>query len=190
MITIPVNDEVFLHNLRSEHAPALFRAVDKNRAHLRPWLNWVDGTISPDDSLQFIEDAIIQQCAQEAINLAIFRGKEIIGGIGLQSWNHQIKKGHIGYWISKEEEGKGLMHLCLTHFISFLFNRLALNKVEIHFVPSNSKSAKLANRLGAKVEGVLRQSYLRHGQLEDLVITGILRQEWQAPTSPRPATLR
>ena len=60
----------------------------------------------------------------------------------------------------------------------FLFDNVGLNKVELHFIQHNIRSAKVAERIGCKIEGLLRQSYLRHGQLEDLVIAGLLRSDW------------
>jgi RimJ/RimL family protein N-acetyltransferase len=45
-------------------------------------------------------------------------------------------------------------------------------------MPSNKRSAKVAERLGCKVEGVIRQSYFMNGRLDDLVITGLLKTEW------------
>jgi len=45
-------------------------------------------------------------------------------------------------------------------------------------MPSNKRSAAIAARLGFKVEGIIRQSYYMNGRLDDLVITGLLRSEW------------
>ena len=70
-------------------------------------------------------------------------------------------------------------------FVDFLFNKVSLNKIEIRFIPHNTRSAKVAERLGCKVEGILRQSYLKDGKLEDLVVTGLLKSEWVAPATER-----
>ena len=97
----------------------------------------------------------------------------------MHHWEQSTKRAQLGYWISEKWEGKGIMNTCLSRFVDFLFEKIGLNKIEIHFVPANKRSAKVATRLGAKVEGVLRQCCLRHGQIEDIVITGILKSEWK-----------
>ncbi len=65
----------------------------------------------------------------------------------------------------------------MVEFIAYLFEKIGLNKIEIHFLPTNKPSAKVAERLGFKVEGIIRQSVMRNGKPEDMVITGLLRSE-------------
>jgi len=97
----------------------------------------------------------------------------------MHHWDQATKKAQIGYWISKNYEGKGIINKCLTRFVDFLFGKIGLNKIEIHFMAANKRSAKVAERLGCKVEGIIRQSYLRNGKPEDIVITGLLKKEWK-----------
>ena len=51
---IRADDEVELRILTEAHANALFALTDRNRAHLRRWLPWVDETRSSRDSAKFI----------------------------------------------------------------------------------------------------------------------------------------
>ena len=102
----------------------------------------------------------------------------MIGGIGMHDWDHYLNRAQIGYWMVPALQGKGIMQECASRFISFLFEKLKLNKVEIHYLPANTRSAALAARLGAQVEGIIRHSVMVHGKPEDLVISGILRSEW------------
>lgn len=156
----------------------MFRAVNESREHLRPWLVWVDSTTRQEHSLQFIQVSLQQQNNQEALALGIFHKRKIIGGIGMHEWDHVLEKAQLGYWVSKDFEGKGIISTCLERFIDFLFDKVGLNKLEIHFVPSNTRSATIAKRLGFKVEGVLRDSYVINGSFTDLVVTGLLKKEW------------
>ena len=178
MVSILIDDEFLLRSFQPDDAPSLFKAVDESRQHLRNWLRWVDVTTKQEHILQFILRTQQQQYNQEALELGIFHNREIIGGIGMHDWDHFLKKAQLGYWIKKEYEGKGIVHKCLERFIDFLFEKPGLNKIEIHFMPSNKRSAKLAERLGSKVEGVIRQRYFMNGRLDDLVITGLLITEW------------
>ena len=182
MTSILIDNDLLLRSYQPEDAPDLFRVVQESRAHLRPFLNWVDSTTKPEHSLQFIQNAQMQQNNQQALALGIFLNqRELIGGIGMHGWDHYLKRAQIGYWISKEHEGKGLMMRSATRFIDFLFTRLDLNKLEMHIIPYNKRSIALAERLGAKVEGVIRQSIKVNGMLEDVIITGILKNEWKLP---------
>lgn len=178
MVSILIDDDILLRSYQQEDAPGLFVAVNKSRKHLHTWLDWIDKTTKPEHSQQFIQRSLEQINSQEGIALGIFYKQEIIGGIGMHHWDHDIKKAQIGYWIAADFEGKAIINKCLTRFISFLFEKVGLNKIEIHFMPANKRSAKVAERLGCKIEGALRQSCLRHGKLEDLIIAGLLKSEW------------
>ncbi len=64
---------------------------------------------------------------------------------------------------------------------------MGLNKIEMHIAAQNSRSLKLAAKLGAQQEGILRQSTRLAGKLEDVVVTGILKSEWEAMHSAHTA---
>jgi ribosomal-protein-serine acetyltransferase len=179
LVSIIINENILLRSYQVDDAPELFNAVNGSRKHLLPWLDWISKTTRPEHSLQFIQQSLHQLHTQEALALGIFYNDRIVGGIGMHHWEQPTKRAQLGYWISEEWEGKGIMNICLTRFIDFLFEKIGLNKIEIHFVPANKRSAKLAARLGAKVEGVIRQCTLRNGQLEDIVMAGLLKSEWK-----------
>lgn len=185
MVSILIDNNLLLRSFTTEDTSALFRAVDESRQHLRQWLRWVDATTKPDHIQQFIQRTLQQLNNQEALELGIVYNREIIGGVGMHEWNHTLKKAQIGYWIKKEYEGQSIVYKCLTHFIDFLFAKVGLNKIEIHFMPANKRSAALSDRLGFKIEGLIRQSYFMNGKFEDLVVTGLLRTEW-TPLPPLP----
>jgi len=178
MVSILIDDDMLLRTYQMEDAQELFSAIDKSRQHLRQWFSWVDPTTKQEHSLQFIQQSLQQQQQQEGLALGIFYKRRIIGSIGMHNWDHPIKKAQIGYWISKEYEGKGIINKCLIRFIDFLFQKTGLNKVEIHFMTHNARSAGVAQRLGFKVEGVIRQSHMHNSRIEDIVVTGLLKTEW------------
>jgi len=178
MVSILIDDDTLLRSYTLDDANDLFLAVNNSRQHLRHWLNWVDKTTKPEHTLQFLQQSLQQLNNQEGIALGIFYRRHIIGGIGMHHWDHSLKKAQLGYWISKEHEGKGIIHTCLLRFVDFLFQKAGLNKIEIHFIPENTRSAKVAEALGCKVEGIIRQSHLKNGKLEDIIITGLLKSEW------------
>ncbi len=159
-------------------AEELFNVINNSRKHLHTWLEWVDKTTKPEHSLQFIQNSIHQLNTQEALALGIFYDNRLVGGVGMHNWDQATKRAQVGYWISRDQEGKGIINKSLAKFISFLFEKTGLNKIEIHFIPSNNRSAKVASRLGFKVEGIIRQSVTRNGMPEDIVIAGLLKSEW------------
>lgn len=179
LVSIIIDNSLLLRSYQPDDAKELFSAVNNSRQHLHAWLEWVDKTTKQEHSLQFIQQSLHQLHTQEALALGIFLNDHIIGGIGMHHWDQPTRKAQIGYWIAKEHEGKGIVNRCLERFVDFLFEKIGLNKIEVHFVPANKRSAKVAERLGCKVEGIIRQSVIRNGLPEDIVITGLLKSEWR-----------
>ncbi|MBX2905050.1 MAG: GNAT family N-acetyltransferase [Taibaiella sp.] len=178
MAIIQIDEHLVLRPYRSADADLLFAAIDRERKHLGPWLGWVAHTTRPKHSLDFIELSQRQILDQQALPLGIFYDEDIIGGIGMHDWNRDTKCAQVGYWIAKEHEGKGIVARSVAALLDYLFEAVGINKAEIRFVVANKRSAALANRLGFKTEGILRQSFIRNGMVEDLVVTGILKSEW------------
>ncbi len=180
MATINIDEQLLLRTWQTEDAEALFEAIHKDRQHLSPWLAWVATTTRPEHTLEFIKTSQAQIRDQEALPLGIFNNGNIIGSTGMHNWCRDTNRAQIGYWIDREHEGKGIVTRSLTALINYLFGNVGLNKVEIHFIKTNVRSARLAARLGFQTEGIIRNSVLNNGMAEDLIITGMLRNEWQA----------
>lgn len=178
MISILIDDGLVLRTLQPEDAEELFKTVDASREHLRGWLPWVDSTQKPEHSLQFIQHSRASVQNQQGIALGIIYEGKIAGSMGMHSWDHHLKKAQLGYWVAKEHEGKGIVRRCMEGFISFLFDKVGLNKVEVQFMVSNKRSAAVAERVGFKVEGIIRHSYILNGKYHDLVLAGLLKEEW------------
>ena len=179
MVNIVVDEQLVLRTYTPADADELFAVINAGRRHLAPWLDWVNHTTRPEHSLKFIEDSKHQLDMQEALALGIFYNGAIVGGVGMYKWEHDVKKARVGYWVATPYEGKGIVTRTLQHFFQFMFVKIGLNKVEIHFSAANKRSAAVAARMGCRVEGIIRQSVQRNGLIEDLVVTGILRAEWQ-----------
>lgn len=169
-----------LRSFQPEDADELFMAINSNRQHLAPWLNWVHQTTKPEHSLKFIADSQHEARMQQSLKLGIFRNNKIVGGIGMHNWDHKVRKADIGYWVIQPEEGNGIVTRSAKRLIEFLFTSTDLNKLEIRFSVMNKKSAQVSERLGFRIEGILRQAIVRNGLIEDMVVAGMLRSEYLA----------
>jgi ribosomal-protein-serine acetyltransferase len=85
----------------------------------------------------------------------------------------------IGYWISAKFEGNGIITHSCKALIAYAFNELKLNRVEIRCATENGRSRAIPERLGFKLEGVLRESEWRHTRFYDMAIYGLLQNEWK-----------
>lgn len=181
MLSLTVNENILLRTYLEDDAAEHFYLVNQNRQHLRPWLRWIDSHLKEANSLEYIRYTHIQFEEQLAVMLGVFENNRLVGEVGMFLWEQELKKAQIGYWISASHQGKSILRESLHRFFHYIFTNLDMNKLEVRFVPSNIRSGKLAERMGCKIEGVLRDSYFINGKLENLVVTGILREEWKRP---------
>ena len=85
----------------------------------------------------------------------------------------------IGYWLAEDQQGRGLMTAAVKRLLEHAFDELRLNRVGIEVAPNNPRSRALAERLGFREEGVLREAE-RFGDddYRDLVLYSMLASEW------------
>ncbi|MBO9152929.1 GNAT family N-acetyltransferase [Chitinophaga sp. GCM10012297] len=179
MLELPVNDTTLLRQLRTTDAPELFRLINHCRKTLRKFLPWVDYNTNEEHSLRFIELMMRKADEQEAVAFGIWFNNQLCGVIDLHDWDHTLQKAEIGYWITPEAQGRGIVTQSCKTLIGYAFAAMRLNKVEIRFVLQNEKSAQIPIKLGFAKEGILRQSAKLHGQYVDMVVMGMLRKDWK-----------
>lgn len=131
-------------------------------------------------SLRFIELMLRKADEQEAIAFGIWYQEQLCGVTDLHGWDQALQKAEIGYWLSEQWQGKGIATASCRALVSYAFNTLRMNKIEIRFVLQNERSARIPVKLGFVKEGVIRQSMKLHGQYADMVVMGMLRQDWPA----------
>lgn len=177
MVNQPLTDELSLVLLQPHHADALFRAVDENRAHLRQWLPWVDDTRSPDDSRAFIHATQKQFGANEGFQTVLVVRGEVAGMIGHTGIRWACRATGLGYWLAERHQGRGFMTRACRAYVDHAFGELGLNRVEIRAAAGNARSRAIAERLGFRLEGVLRDAEWLYDRFMDHAVYGLLARE-------------
>ena len=176
--SIPVRENVSLRFIRPDEAEALYTLVDTNRAYLRKWLDWVDAQTGPDVSRKNILKRIEDAKAGTAFDLGIFLKGELIGSMGFNSIWRKSRRGEVGYWLSENQEGQGIMTDCVRAIVSCGFKELKLHRIEIHCSTNNHKSFAIPERLGFTLDGILRDGSFLYDHFESSKVYSMLESEW------------
>jgi [ribosomal protein S5]-alanine N-acetyltransferase len=116
----------------------------------------------------------------------ILRGSgELIGGCGLDRIRLDHRNAHIGYWIARPNWGEGYASEAASLLISAGFRELGLHRVHTGVFPDNPRSERVLRRLGFRREGRAREDAVVDGRYRDLILFGLVRQEFR-PFRPRP----
>ncbi|QDQ02056.1 GNAT family N-acetyltransferase [Lysinibacillus fusiformis] len=176
---ITIDQELSLRTVAVEDAHAVFALTDASREYLREWLPWLDFTKVVADSRAYIESCIAGYEAKSSLSLVIIFRNEIVGIAGFNAINPSNKIAAIGYWLSKDAQGHGIMTKTVKALMHYAFEELQLNKVEIRAAAGNVKSRAIPERLNFTTEGTIRAAEWLYDHYVDHVVYGMLAKEWQ-----------
>lgn len=179
---IDCDERLSLRPVRLEDAEAVYRIVDAQRDHLGQWLPWVAHTQSIVPLRQFIRESMRFNSGGQRLTWFIWFDDQIVGSVSIVGIDHANGAGEIGYWLSRDHQGQGIMTRAVAAVMRHAFQHLQLNRLVIKAPVNNRRSCAVAERLGFRREGVLRQALQLHGQWHDLALYSMLRQEWEEKT--------
>ena len=120
----------------------------------------------------FLEQTGLRWVIEEKVN------KKVIGTCGYLNYEVEHNRIEIGYDLSPESWGKGIMTETLKAVIHFAFSELNVNKIEAQITSENDASLHLVSKLGFHRDGVLREHEFEKGRYIDLVIYSLLKSEY------------
>ena len=137
---------------------------------------------SPEKLKAYVQKAVDGYYHKTTIPFLIFDKKQnaYAGStrFGLIDW--QNKTLHIGWtWIGKGFQGTGLNSQVKFLMLRHAFEILQFEKVEFRIDERNIRSRKAVEKLGAKLEGILRKdTVMKDGFRRNTCCYGILKDEW------------
>ncbi len=137
---------------------------------------------TPENLKEYVQDAVDCYYQKTAIPFIIFdkRTSSYAGctRFGYINWHNKVL--HIGWtWIGTQFQGTGLNKHMKFLMLQYAFETLNFDKVEFRIDERNIKSRKAVEKLGAKLEGVLRKDTLMlDGFKRNTCCYGILNEEW------------
>ncbi len=116
---------------------------------------------------------------------AIRHEGEICGLVNLDGLDFPNSHAEIGIAITnKLQRGQGFASEALQLLLDFAFGELNLQRIWCRIISGNDPSVRLFTRTGFVQEGVLRQHVRRSGAFRDMLVFGLLRDEYKALANP------
>lgn len=130
-----------------------------------------------------IEERRFEKCLGEYDNLRlIIETKEgkAIGFVSICGIDKCNKKVELGMLIGEREFwAKGFGTDALNTIIDYLLNKLCFNRIGVEVFSFNERARRLYERMGFKLEGVLRQALCRRGIFEDVLLMGLIKKDYK-----------
>ena len=171
-----VTDRLILRKMKPQDAEAVFAyASDPEVTRYVIW----ETHRSIEDSRAFLDLVTSKyESGGEPEWGIVYKGDHrFVGTCGIVSWEPQHARAELGYALSRDYWGRGLMAEAVATMISFGFREMSLNRIEARCIAENTASARVMEKAGMLYEGTLRQRELIKGEHRDIKIYSILRDE-------------
>lgn len=123
----------------------------------------------------------------EHLALAVTRREDgvLMGAVGLTP-NSDNESAELGYWIGTPHWGRGYATEAARALVRFGFDHLKLNRVYAHHFANNPASGRVLQKAGLSWEGRMVQGIKKWGQFIDVVLYGVVREDWLGKTKASP----
>lgn len=176
-----IDEDVSLRMFTERDAEEFYLLTMASKEHLQKWLGWLNQIQTIEDTIRHINgtlDTFVALGGFPTSFAIIYRGN-IAGTISFNKISELHRTGSIGYWIGKPYTGKGIMTRAFGAILSYGFETLHLNRIEVRIAEENIQSRALPERFGFTKEGTLRQAEWLYDHFVDHVVYGLLANEWK-----------
>ncbi|URM34760.1 GNAT family N-acetyltransferase [Cytobacillus firmus] len=136
------------------------------------YVTW-DTHSSISDTIEFINSFLPKYDAPWGIELK--ENGKFIGTVHFVWWHPEHNSAEIGYVLSKEYWGKGLITEAARAIISFGFESMNLVRIQARCFLENKGSERVMEKLGMSFEGINRKVLYVKGEHKDLKMYSILK---------------
>jgi len=155
----------------------LYAAVRESMNALQPWMSWVSDDYAVEDTRTWVEDQPSNW--KEGVHygfLIIDAGDDasVLGVCGLGHPNDVHGFANLGYWVRSSRRGEGIAGRATRLVAAFGFQRLGLVRAEIVVSVGNDASLRVAQKVGARREGVLRNRIVVRDVVHDAVMHSLV----------------
>ncbi|MEO5934438.1 MAG: GNAT family protein [Duganella sp.] len=160
-----VGDGLCLRPLSISDAPALARAALESIATVGVWLPWCDASFTEADAEHWVRSCADDRANGSAYSVGIFDVADggYLGGIGINHINREHDFANLGFWVRQSRQGERIAPRAARLMAAYGFEKLGLTRLEIVAAERNARSRKVAEKAGARFEGILRNRLVIRG---------------------------
>lgn len=173
------NDFVSVRPFRPGDALPMYEAARKSLEQLRAWMTWCRADFSLAHAEAFVAQSARAWAHGEQFSFAIIdmRDQSFLGSVGLNQLNQSHKFANVGYWVRNAAAGRGVATAAVRQIAAFGLGELGLNRLEFLIPAVNVGSQRVAQKVGAMFEGVLRNRLMIAGHSHDAAMYSLTRSE-------------
>jgi RimJ/RimL family protein N-acetyltransferase len=170
---------VGIRPFRPEDVSALYAAVKESTHELHAWMVWCKADYSMQDATAFVTGSSAEWEKGNQFSFAIYSTGDgaILGSIGLSQINRGHNFANLGYWVRSSRTHRGIATTAARLAARFGLQKLGLSRLELVVPVANEFSRRVAEKIGAKNEGILRKRLLLQNRLHDAFIFSLVAED-------------
>lgn len=167
---------VVLRRYRLDDEEGLFEAVRESIPELGAWMFWCHPGYSRGESRAWLEKREGEWELGSSYDFAMVDAESgrLLGGCGLNGVSRVHRMANLGYWVRTGATGRGIATGAARELARFGFEELGLSRIEVVVATGNTNSQRVAEKVGAVREGVLRNRLAVGNRLQDAVMFSLV----------------
>ncbi len=177
MFSLALTRDASLRPLEVWQAPEFAAHMDRAREHIRPWVGPTFVTDTVEQARGTLQRYATTAAADGARLYGIWLDGQLCGGVMFTHFDAASGVCELGCWLEPSAEGKGLITKAGKRMLDWAFDVRGLHRAEWRCRADNLRSARVAERLNMRSEGVLRESWPVGGVFHDKQVWAVLARE-------------
>ena len=170
---------VWLRPYRLSDANHLYEAVHESITECSVWMPWCHADYSIGEAQSWLESRLEawENGLEYEFVIADSKDSSYLGACFLNLINRENRSANLGYWVRTSRTRQGVATTAALLSARFGLRELKLNRIGILVATGNKASQRVAEKIGATREGVLRNRLVIHDKVYDAVVFSLIPQD-------------
>ena len=171
-----VGPNLVLRPPRADDVERFWEAVKESVAELSRWMAWCHEGYSRDEARVWLETCARAWERGEAFDFLVTDRATgaLLGACALNHVDYGNRRANLGYWVRTSACGRGVATEAAALAVHLGLGELGLGRIEIVAAVANGASQRVAEKVGARREGVARNRFCFNGAYVDGVVFSVV----------------
>lgn len=186
LATAPVLEDgpLRLRAFRPNDLDALLASLRESMDSIGYWEDWCTPSYSAADGRHWIAHTrrswrgVGDQCALAIVDRV---SDSLIGSVSINQWRAEFRCANLGYWVRRSRQGQGIASRAARLLATHALRTPALQRLEIVTIEANLASRRVAEKAGARFEGIARCRLRQRGEPQSAAIYALTAADLLTP---------
>ncbi|MFG2503384.1 GNAT family N-acetyltransferase [Streptomyces sp. NPDC048441] len=185
MFAISLGEDAELRPIEPWQAEEFLTHIDRAREYAGPWVPLTVNVTDLESARERLQAYADKQAADTGRMYGIWLADTLVGSVFFRIFETATESCEVGVWLEPSAAGRGLVSRASRVLIDWAVDVRGMHRVEWLVSSLNKPSIAVAERLGMRKDGVLRESFPWQGVRHDMEVWSVLAPEWRKAREAR-----